>query len=494
LSTRLDPVIAGVAAVQQHPARPGEGLEPVELMVAVAEAAADDAGARSLLARVGLVLVPKGIWSYPDPGRLVAERIGAPTATTVLAEIGVLQTTLLARAASAVATGAVDVALVVGAEAKHRQKLAAQAGVPAPETAQLRAAPDELLLPAGEIITHLEIERGLAVPACQYAVVESALRHAAGRTVEAHAAHLGALWARFNQVAQANPDAWDRTPLDAEQIHDPSTPGNRMVAAPYTRRLCSQWDVDQAVALLVCSEATARAAGVDPARVVFPHAVVESNEMIPMPARRDLHRCAAFELAGDRLASVTGRAPRDVEHLDLYSCFPAAVQVQAAELGIALDRQLTVTGGMSFAAGPLNSYALHAMATMVGVLRADPGTDGLVTAVSGMLTKQGMVLLSGAPPAGGFCVEDVSEQTRRATETVPVVDGIIGDATVIGGTVAYAGRAASQAIAVVESSRGERTIATSDVPEMLEAFANEDCCGRTVAVEGATFRAAGTGS
>jgi len=34
---------------------------------------------------------------------------------------------------------------------------------------------------------------------------------------------------------------------------------------------------------------------VDPARVVFPHAVVESNEMIPMPARRDLHRCAAFE-------------------------------------------------------------------------------------------------------------------------------------------------------------------------------------------------------
>jgi acetyl-CoA C-acetyltransferase len=483
------PLIAGAAAVQQHPTEPGDGLEAVDLMVAAAESAAKDAGAPSLLARVGLVLVPKGIWGYPDPGRLVADRIGAPRARTVLTEIGVLQTTLLARAATAVAIGEVDVALVVGAEAKHRAKVAARAGEVAAETAQPGATPGELLRPAGEIITRLEIERGLAVPACQYAVVESALRHAAGRSVEEHGRHLGDLWARFNEVAQTNPDAWDRTPLDAAAISDPDAVGNRMVAAPYTRRLCSQWDVDQAVALLVCTEETARALGVAADRAVYPHAVVESNAMIQMPSRRDLHRCAAFALAGERLHEVTGVAPRDADHLDLYSCFPAAVQVQAAELAIDLDRQLTVTGGMTFAAGPLNSYALHAMATMVGVLRQDAGASGVVTAVSGMLTKQGMVLLSNEPPAAGFRVEEVGEQTRAETETVPVADGVDGDATVVGSTVAHTWGAATQAIAIVESGEGVRTIATSDDPALLDAFTTEDWCGRTVHVEGARFRA-----
>jgi acetyl-CoA C-acetyltransferase len=315
------------------------------------------------------------------------------------------------------------------------------------------------------------------------------LRHAAGRSVDEHARHLGDMWARFNELAQENPDAWDRTPFDSTEIADPAAEGNRMVAAPYTRRLCSQWDVDQAVALLVCSEATARAAGVQPERAVYPHAVVESNEMIQMPARRELHRCVAFGLAGERLAEVTGIAPRDVRHLELYSCFPAAVQVQAAEMGIDLGRLLTITGGMTFAGGPLNSYALHATATMVDAVRGDPGSAGLVTAVSGMLTKQGMVLLSTAPPADGFRVEDVRDQTRAATQTVPVVDGIDGDATVVGSTVAYTWGAPTRAIAIVESTDGDRTIATCDDPEVLDAFATEDWCGRTVHVDGATFRA-----
>ena len=59
----------------------------------------------------------------------------------------------------------------------------------------------------------------------------------------------------------------------------------------------------------------------------------------------------------------------DVAHVDLYSCFPSAVQIGATELGLGLDRQLTVTGGLTFAGGPLNNYVMHSIATMVGVLR-----------------------------------------------------------------------------------------------------------------------------
>ena len=38
--------------------------------------------------------------------------------------------------------------------------------------------------------------------------------------------------------------------------------------------------------------------------------------------------------------------------------------------------QLTVTGGLSFAGGPWNNYVTHSIATMVGVLRDDPGSVG----------------------------------------------------------------------------------------------------------------------
>ena len=54
----------------------------------------------------------------------------------------------------------------------------------------------------------------------------------------------------------------------------------------------------------------------------------------------------------------------DLSHVDLYSCFPSAVQIAARELGLGVDRDLTVTGGMSFAGGPWNNYTMHGIAAM----------------------------------------------------------------------------------------------------------------------------------
>ena len=68
----------------------------------------------------------------------------------------------------------------------------------------------------------------------------------------------------------------------------------------------------------------------------------------------------------------------DFAFVDLYSCFPSAVQIGAQELGFGLDRDLTVTGGLCFAGGPWNNYVMHAIATMVQRLREDPGAFGFV--------------------------------------------------------------------------------------------------------------------
>ena len=331
--------------------------------------------------------------------------------------------------------------LVVGGEAKA----SARAGLATEVDAT--SAPDVELAAAGDIVTALEIERGLAVPAQSYAVQEDAIRRHHGRSVAEHAAHLDELWDRFAAVAATNPHAWAPAPPSRD----------RVVATPYWRRHCSQWNVDMAVAILFCSSELADRAGVAADRRVHPWAIVDSEAMVPVSQRAELHRSPAAAVVGGRLAELTGVEPAAADHLELYSCFPSAVQIQAAELGIDLRRQLTVTGGMSFGGGPLNSAALHGVATMVDVLRASPGSTGLVTAVSGMLTKFGASLWSTAPPPSGFGYDDVADDVIRATATVEVDPGHVGDVEVEGATVA-----GDVAVVLGRTDAGRRAVLTGE--------------------------------
>ena len=71
----------------------------------------------------------------------------------------------------------------------------------------------------------------------------------------------------------------------------------------------------------------------------------------------------------------------DVAHFDLYSCFGSSLHLACDALGISPTdpRGLTVTGGLPFAGGPASNYMMHAIATMAGVLRDDPGALGVVS-------------------------------------------------------------------------------------------------------------------
>ena len=116
----------------------------------------------------------------------------------------------------------------------------------------------------------------------------------------------------------------------------------------------------------------------------------------------------------------------DLDALDVYSCFPVAVEVAMVELGLDAARlqsrgvPLTVTGGLPYHGGPGNAYVVHSIAKMVETLRlkarraresqpwpplasppyqgerelglfALPAQRGLVTANGGYLTKHSCV-------------------------------------------------------------------------------------------------------
>jgi acetyl-CoA C-acetyltransferase len=473
------PVLVGVGTVTQRVQDPRRAEEPIELMRRALQAAVSDSGAPTLVDQIDLVLVPKGIWEYGDPGRLLSAPLGiAPR--TVLAEVGVLQQTLLTRAAQAVAAGWSRVVLICGGEAKARASAASRLGVGLADTPD-EGEPDEIWRPHGDIITALEIERDLAVPAHQYALVENALGDADDIDDRARRERLGHLWGRMAATAAANQEAWDRSGPTPAAIVTPSA-DNRMIASPYTKALCSQWNVDQAAALLVCAADVAAAAGVHRDRCVFPVAAAESNAMIPLPERAEVHRCPAAALLGDALRERAGLAGLDeIKHLDLYSCFPAAVAVQARELRIRAERALSLTGGMTFHGGPLNSYVLHATAALARRLREDPSALGLVTSVSGMLTKVGGSIWSATAPAEPFVGDDVTHSAQEATAVRPVSARLTGPGRLVAHTVLHERGEPSRVVAVVEADT-TRTVAICRERRTAAAMRTGRWAGRPVAL------------
>ena len=469
------PVLVGAGTVTIP--RVESELEAIDLMAMALEQALLDAGASDLEKLLDVVMVPRGMWRYPDPARLLAHREGS-SARTVMAEVGVLQQSLITRACEAVARGDADVVAVVGGEARaqpKRDRSAAEAeGAPA----------DEVLEPHDDILHKLEIERGLVMPVNQYAVMENALRYAEGISIDAHTREVGALCAAFSQVAAANPAAWNRAGATAEQIRVPS-PSNRPLSFPYNKLHVSQWNVNQAAALVITSVEGAAGLGIDAERFVFPLAAAESNAMVALSARPDLHRHPAVAHVGRALAELGGTSLADIEYLDLYSCFPIAVRIQQRQFAIDPARQQTVTGGMTFGGGPLNNYVLQSTAKMAEVLRADPGTTGLVTCVSGMLTKFAGALWSTQPPSASFRAAAVTEQVLADMPPHRLVDSHHGEAKIAGYTVAYDDQTPARAMAIVDLPDGNRSIATTADPDTAAAMVAEEWCGRRVQMSGA---------
>ena len=274
----------------------------------------------------------------------------------------------------------------------------------------------------------------------------------ANESVEEHQARVSELWAHFAAVAADNPHAWSREAYSAEEIRTVG-PDNRMVTFPYPKRMCANMGVDQAAAVVMCSYDAARAAGIADDRLVFPLAGADAHDQWFFSERDRLDTSPAIRLAAGAALDAAQLGIDDVARFDLYSCFPAAVQIAmgALELGgpAAGDaRPLTVTGGLGFAGGPVNNYPTHAIAAMVEACRRDPGSIGYVGALGWYSTKHSIGLYSTEPPTNGY--QRVEPAVTQASVDELASREIAG---------AYAGPAHVEATAVVYDRDGAPSVA-----------------------------------
>jgi acetyl-CoA C-acetyltransferase len=408
----LTPVLVGYGQINQHEVSPD--TEPVDLMAAAARAAAEP----RVLAAVDSIRVVNVLSArYRDPGLLLAPRIGAASPTTGYSGVGGnVPQTLVNRACQDIRQARAGIVLIAGAETwRTRMTLRAQhrrlGWTHQDESVPIAPGGDEHVPMAGPAEERIGLDR----PAYVYPMFDQALRIHTGESLDDHRSRIGELWARFNAVALGNPHAWIRRPIDAKAISQPG-PANRMISWPYTKLMNSNNMVDQGAALVLTSVQTAARLQIPAERWVYPYAGTDAHDTYTISERAELHRCHAIRIGGRRALGLAGLDLDDVDYVDLYSCFPSAVQIAAAELGLPADdpaRPLTVTGGLTFAGGPWSNYVTHSIATMAELLVAHPGRRGLITANGGYLTKHSFGVYGAEPPSSEFRWEDVQSEVDR---------------------------------------------------------------------------------
>lgn len=475
------PVVVGASQLSQRNTESDVVKEPIELMLDAVQAAFDDTERPDLLNRVSSIRVIRGVWPYENPAHYLAENLGLSGVETGITSFGGngVQSTINLSALD-IQDGRHEVVVLVGAECGRSQAKARRSGTSVDWT-RIDGKP-EWTLPQSIGKRHeAEASRGIGSAIMMYALVENAIRYSRKESISEHIQRVSELWARFNQVATQNPHAWIRDSLSAEEIRTPG-PSNRRVSFPYPKLMNANNNVDQAAALVLCSSELAQKLGIPKNRWVYPWAGTDAHDTYVVSERDNLYSAPGMRTAAHTCLDLCSLTADDVDHVDLYSCFPSAVQVAAREIGLSEQRPLTVTGGLTFGGGPLNNYVTHAIARMVEVLRARPEEMGLVTANGGILTKHAIGVYSSQPPPSPFQHRDVQDIAdgfpTRDVEVWP--RGSVVTETY---TVMYRNDQPQAGFVSLLTGDGKRTWGRVEDSDVLHAMTEQEFCGQTASVD-----------
>jgi acetyl-CoA C-acetyltransferase len=450
------PVIVGVGQVNDR-AEDEMALDSLGLMLAALQEAERDAGGGWLKQAQSLMVVDQ--LAFPDLVELPAIIAAFFNATPKICAktqypSGESPVLLLNEAAERIRAGEIEVAAIVGGEAL---RTAARRAKAAGENAQRDAVRES----ASRAAKAVRKRHGLVAPADIYPLYENALRPALGQTLAQGQAESAAIWVKFSEIAAANPHAWLRKPVSAEEIATPS-PNNRPIAFPYTKLMVANQSVNQGAGFIVASLTKARAMGVREDRLIYVGHGAGASEPRDVLTRQSYDRSIALETS---LRATLRANALDVEQLDfaeLYSCFPCIPKLAARAIGWPLDRAMSVVGGLTFGGAPVGNYMSHAIATMTETLRRE-GRHALLFGNGGFANTNHCITLSREPSADADQRRpfDVNAEADAQRSTAPTfTEDYSGPATIETYTVLYDREGAPRnGVIVARTPNGDRFLA-----------------------------------
>ena len=432
LSAEFTPVIVGIGEVQDRAVDAADGREPIVLMAAAARAAADDA-CSSLLDKIdSLWIVNQATWRYADPVGQLAQALGIGPVQGLYGPVGgESPVRFLAEAAARIRRGESAVALICGAEAQYTLNKARALKIDLPWT---KLAPRPIGPGPVDFLNPVAHRHAMLQPAHVYPLYESATQAAWGQSFNAAKAETGMIWAGMSRVAACNPAAWSAHCFAADDITE-IAPANRMIAWPYTKRMVANPAVNMGGAIMLTSEARARASGIAEDRLVYVWSDAAASEPRDYLLRDQYARSHMQDTVLEALHSRYGA----FDHVELYSCFPVIPKMARRTLGRSPDLPATVTGGLSFFGAPLNNYMTHAAAAMTRALRGS-GQIGLLYGQGEFVTKHHGIVLAAYPPEEKLADAEHTVQARaqaRYGEVPPLVESHEGSAKIEASTVLF---------------------------------------------------------
>jgi acetyl-CoA C-acetyltransferase len=319
-----------------------------------------------------------------------------------------------------------------------------------------------------------------------FAIRDIARRAHLGIEPAVYRREMGEIASGMTQVASANPHAWFRDSRTADFLIE-ARPDNRMISYPYAKHMVAIIDVDIAGALILMSSAEADRREVAQERRVYPWNGCFSEDRGYAIMQPHLWRSEAMNAASRAVLDAAGLTMDEVSHVDLYSCFPAAINFARDALDIH-DRsgeRLTVTGGLPYGGGPASSYMITSLVKMTERLRADPGSVGLVSGLGkSQMIHHAFGLYSTRPPQEQG-VQPVDERVIQGeldkVRLVDLVDQHQGAATIAGYTIVYDSLGEiSHGVAVCDLPGGERCYARLVERDLLREGEARELVGNVV--------------
>lgn len=481
------PVLVGAGQLIDRPAGLAEARSPLTMMWETSRACAADAGLNvSYLKDLDVLVVVNSVGPalIDNPPAALARRLGVNRCRQYLTVTGGNTPQMLVNHfAGEIARGQASLVLLSGAEALDSLARSSRSGERLNWEADEGVGPPELFSKDRSGSNATEQAHGMVAPIVTYPLFENALRRHYGRSIEDHQLSLGRLFAPFTRIARDNPCAWFPIERSAEEIAL-ATADNRYVGFPYTKYMNAVMQVNQSASVLLTSDEQARALGIDESRWVYLHGCADVNDIWHVSERIDFHSSPALEAGLASTFDMARTTAADIGYFDVYSCFPAVVQVTRDALGMRDDdpRSLTVTGGLPYFGGAGNNYSMHAIATMMDRLRQAPGERGLVTSNGWYLTKHALGVYSTAKPEQAFEPPDNGPLNRRiAAMDHPILEPHpYGSGTVETYTVLFdRSGEPRQGLVMGKLETGRRFIAnTSNAQALLHQLTRDDPFGR----------------
>lgn len=455
------------------------GLTPHGFLAKIAKQAVEDTGAADKVTAAldGIAVVEFTVDSpdvrsamggrYTNPPRTIAKSLGLESVPTEIyaATGGNSPQMLVNDMAERIAQGDVNVALLAGCEVLGTMVNRLKSGLSLDDWADDPGGAPEIV--GTNRPGHSDHEKlyGIDLPVNIYPLFENSIRGHMGHTVDQHMDHLGNFFAPFTDVAAQNPNSWFPIARTASELTT-ITDDNRWIGFPYPKFLNSIIRVNMGAALVMCSSGAADDMGIPEDRRVYLHGCGDAYDIWNVSERVNYHSSPAIRTMTERAFDMADWSVDDLDFMDLYSCFPSAVEIGCMELGIPFDdpRGLTITGGLPYFGGPGSAYVMHSIVQMAAKLRANRGKKGLVTANGWFVTKHACGLYATEPKEGPWAREaQASFQPGIDNDPAkPVLEeNPEGDATIETYTIVHGRKGPERGIVIGRLPNGHRFLANT---------------------------------